>query len=389
MTKANKNKYDMSKMRVKNIKSSVNEYMENAEKYYKEKNFEKALENYLKLYDFYIKCDYPKADDILLEHTLNHVCLCYKHLERYDDCIKFCEKAPKTDMTYCRAVENLFYCYGMLKNEDKMIEYLELLSKIEPENSHLINADIETFIEENKIKEACEYLDKVKQRDNILQITFYELIQNINDENLIDYKINFCKEYANKVKRLKIETQAEYYGEILDELIYYYFKINDYEKVIEYYFELKQLHDKYFKDFKSEKNYQYLDFLGKFAVISFIKLKKYDEGINIFLDLIKQGFGYYGIYLLLSVLYYFNKNEDGMSYYCEKALESNELSSKMMIGIIKNSKIFDFEKTKQYIWEFTNENEEFFQFYDEIIKLKFDESFFQNIILKFLEFSEI
>ncbi len=61
----------------------------------------------------------------------------------------------------------------------------------------------------------------------------------------------------------------------------------------------------------------------------------------------------------------------------------------MMIGIIKNSKIFDFEKTKQYIWEFTNENEEFSRFYDEITNLKFDESFFQTIILKFLEFAEI
>ncbi len=389
MTKGNKNKYDISKMRIKDTKFSARECMENAEKYYTEENYEKALEYYLKLYNFYMKCDYPKADDLLTEHALNKICLCYRSLEKYDECIKFCEKAPKTDTTYCRAVEHMFYCYGITNNEDKMIEYLELLEKIEPENSYLINTDIETFIEENEIKEACEYLDKIKERDNILQITFYQLIENINDESLIDYKIKFCKEYANKVKRLKAETKAQYYGEILDELIYYYFKINDYEKVIEYYSELKILNDRALKEFQSEKNYQFLDFLGKYAVISFIKSEKINDGVNIFLDLIQQGFGYNGIYLFLGILYFFKNEYETSLKNLNKIQKSEEISFDFISNIIKTSKTFDFEKTKEYISEFINENEEFSQFYNEIANLKFDESFFQNIILKSLEILEV
>ncbi len=417
MVKGIKNKYDMSKTRSTKTKF----YEDIADKLFKEEKYKEAVyyyeelnkNKYSVLYSMKIAMcrflieDYETAltaflkvnkdittppfyiaEEDLIESNIKNVCFCYNKLKRHNEAIEFCKKTKENNNGYIHALEQILYAYVYLDDTENIFKQFDFILKTDPFNKSIYSIIAIYYTNKKDYEKAFEYLMKGDVNDVEKEI-LYLVITNVDDEKFYKKKIEYCNIYIKAITKNEKISANEHYEEMLDELTFTYYKMGNYNKTIENYTELKDLHDKHYDYFDPEQIFEYLDYLTKFAVISYIKVKKYDEGIKTIKSFIQEEYDLPKFYLFSAILYFFKNEIETSLKYLNKIQKSEEISFDFISDIIKNSKIFDFEKTKQYIWEFTNENEEFSRFYDEITNLKFDERFFQNIILKSLEIFEM
>ncbi len=417
MAKGIKNKYDISKTRTNKIKY----YEETVETLIKKENYkealyylnellkhkdfvlyhisialcyveleryEEAIKSYIKIFASFQLPPLNQAEDDMIEKILSHLGFCFRKIKKYEESIIFFKKIKENEKGYIKALEEIHFAYVYLKNEEKIFEYFKLILKIDPLNKYTYNFMAFYYSNKNDFQKASEYLEKGKP-ESFDDEALYLIVTNVNNDGFYKKKIEYCNIYIKNITTDDKISANRHYEEILDELILSYYKTNDFYKTIEIFEKLKKLHDEEYDLYNAEEIFEYLDYLTKFAVISYIKVKRYDEGIKTIKSFIHEEYDSPKFYLFTGILYFFKNDAETSLKYLNKIQKSEEISFDFISNIIKNSKTFDFEKTKEYIFEFTNENEEFSQFYDEITNLKFDESFFQNIILKSLEMFEL
>jgi len=416
----NKNKYDMSKSRSLTNAFPVKEYEKLVDKLMHEDKLEEAIEYlkklmnhkesymyylelglcYLDLYDYentippFMKCYtylltpafyIRKESDELIYDTVTDILYCYFKLKQYDKVIDFCKNIEPNHKAYKAVLENYAVLYFYLNDIEKMNFYLDLLYKKDPKNTQVKFKLAQCYFEKGDFDTAVKYFDDATKEDLSLNELF-DFITGVTDEIYCKNKIKYCEMYFEIVDLRKVITTDLNYGEILDEIISCYYKLGNNEKTIEYFEKLKIHHDLYDK----ERNYQYLDYLLPFATTSYLKLNKYDELLNILNDLIKQGYGYYIIYLLIAVVYYFKKDFNNAIEYCKKIKPNNNFAVDLIVLIIQNAKNNNFEQIKkdfeQYIENNKDENGEFIK---KLSEIQFDENYYNNIILICLTYLSI
>ncbi len=395
--------------------------------YYETELFNKSLNAFIKAYNYLLTPLFYDAKDSekIIYNTISFINDCYFRLKQYQKSIDFCKTIDSNHKGYVPAIENLAVAYLYLDDIPNMNFYLDLLHKRDPKNKDIKVMLSLCYLDKGDCESALNHLDKLVKKDLDIR-ELYKIITTLTKNFYFLDVLRYCEMYIEIIKSENTASGDLNYGEILDETTYSYFMTKNYEKTIEYFEQLKEHHDLHSK----EMNYQYLDYLLPFATISYLKLKKYDEILVILDDLVKQNYGYYVIYLLISIVYYFKKDFDKAIEYANKVVTEDEILIELFLIIIKNSKNNNFENMKNnlnelninynniepdfmlitnycfsYIFKNENnetecekynlliknheENEAKEEICEELLKISFDEEFYNNLILMCLDMFEL
>lgn len=396
--------------------------------YYNTSDYENSLLYFVKVYNACKNINFAKISDEMVSRLINFISFSYHRLEKHKECMAFCKTITPKSKGYITSLEQILYSHIRLLEHENVLKQLNYVLKLTPNNTNVYKMMFYYYLEIEKFEEACDFFDKSNEKE-IDTDGLYGLITNIDNPDFYERKIKYCKIYLEKANHENKSLEYDEFGEILDELILTYFRLNNYEKVIEYYIVLKKHHESYLDEFNDDLNYQYLDYLAKYAVISFIKLKRYSDGLNIFLSLVKNDIWFEETYLLTAVLFYFKNDYENAINYCGKLTRTNEVLPDFIAGIIKNSIHTGWEKRKEFFMQLfekynkeknelliiiiyilliinkieNNENEienytfllknyesnnNFTTIYNKLTEIPFDNDFYDSIILLSLEFFE-
>ncbi len=318
--------------------------------YYNTEDYENSLLYFTKVYNACKNINFLKISDDMVSRLVNFIAFSYHRLEKHKECMAFCKTITPKGKGYITSLEQILYSHIRLMEHENVLKQLNYILKLTPNNTNVYKMMFYYYLEIEKFEEACDFFDKSNQNE-IDTDGLYGLITNIDNPDFYERKIKYCHIYLEKANHENKSLEYDEFGEILDELILMYFKLNNYEKVIEYYIVLQKHHESYSYEYNDDLNYQYLDYLAKYAVVSFIKLKKYSEGINILIDLSKNGVWFEETYLLIAALYYFKNDYENSIKYCEKFTRNNEVLPDFITGIIKNSIHTGWEKRKEFFMQ--------------------------------------
>ncbi len=322
--------------------------------YFRVNEFENALKELFKVYKILKTPAYKKSTDfeIFLNKTVYHINESYVILKQYQKSIDFSISVESEGKSYKTALEYLVVGYTYLNNTENAKLYFNLLRKKFKSDNSVYYLLFKCYMEKNDLSEMIHYFDKLDSWE-YEQEDLYDVIVKLSENHCCCNKIiEYCEKYFNILIEKKTLSTDLTYGEILDDIIVCYFMTDDYEKTIEYFEKLKKHHDSSNK----EINYQYLDYLSAFATISYLKLKRYNEITVILNDLLKQGYGYYAIYLLYAVVNYFKKDFNIAIEYCKKITSTTNGMVEFIIMVLMNSKDNNLNKFKENLQQLLKES---------------------------------
>ena len=131
-------------------KINLKEVYYNANKFYGNKNFEKAKDLYLKILEFHP--GHPQ--------TNNNLGLTYRNLNDVNKAIDCFKVAIKNDEKYVIAINNLAKCLQEINHIEESILFFEKSLKLDPYKKETFEEYSSTLLKCNQHEKALRYLNK-------------------------------------------------------------------------------------------------------------------------------------------------------------------------------------------------------------------------------------